>query len=281
MHIRIGTVAVSALVLADLACYRDTAAVTGEDARDPTTVDLAPGPAPAVPVSAASRECEERRASEPVQCESQCLQQSLCVHAALPVDPTRPDGPRRTSCVECLEDAHCRANPFAAGPRCHEDYHVCMCGADADCDQCFPGQECLETGTLMPPLCGCAELGPSGSCPPGMVCNGVACKRPCQEQDCPGRCDQRGSSPTFGLCVDCLSDNTCDPASDRPRCVPEVGQCGCNSDEDCAGKPTGARCIDWCIHHPGVGSCDSSCGCEDQADCPAGTECDGIRCKAP
>jgi hypothetical protein len=223
--------------------------------------------------------CQQQRAAEPVQCDQTCLKQKQCVLTTLP----HSGGPQTERCVECLTDTHCRAYPFARGPRCDPVYLVCKCDTAADCGGCFPGGKCMGTGlaSMGGAICGCATLGPSKNCPADAVCNGLSCVSPCRPQDCDSdtQCDQRLTSPTYGVCVFCLSDAECLQDAAKPICMALLGRCGCDEDSECTKNPSGAKCHRRCIHHPGIASCKSFCGCKTAADCPVGKTCNKHQCQ--
>jgi hypothetical protein len=165
----------------------------------------------------ASQICQLQRATEPEQCDERCLLQQECI----PVQ----GGEGALTCVECVIDAHCRANPFARSPRCDRVFGLCGCETAEDCGGCHPGGKCMATGMPSPAICGCDTLGPTRDCPPDTVCNGLSCQLPCRPQDCdsPNLCDQRPQSGTFGVCVRCLTDADCAQHEDKPICVADYG----------------------------------------------------------
>jgi hypothetical protein len=185
-------------------------------------------------------------------------------------------------CVRCLTNANCSGgNP---GYICLPDGN-CGCNDDSQCSgeaaiRCIP--------TLM--LCGCNT---DADCtnPRFHVCgwnHSCGCS---SNQDCAGDggvgttpvCD-----PSTGSCVACLTDADCtDPnnracASSLKRCFPcrtsadcaqnaagavcedfggdGVGECHCDTDSDCAGRPAALHCLS-------NGGTYNECGCLTGADC--------------
>lgn len=145
----------------------------------------------------------------------QCLEDA---HCRAPRDPACDRGGR---CVECTQDAHC------SGPRpyCRVELRRCAeCTSDADCGSGIcDGRDgkCVE-------CTGDADC-PGGSCDPGPR----RCRVPCGAgKGCDPKhpvCDEAA-----GMCVECLSDEHC-AMSGKPVCITATQRCGeCVSDAQCA-----------------------------------------------
>jgi len=210
-----------------------------------------------------------------VSCESACRSEAgyLCVREV-----------KTGACVECLEDAHCAANPGALGSRCVN--RLCVCSDGADCAGKAPGGKC--TGTS-PSSCGCAE---DLDCQPPLRCVGelfgtAICAMPClADADCSdparphcntvtGRCvvcvldshckASQHCHPHLASCVSCLRDLHCTSQS-APLCDFAQGKCvACRSSADCKVHAAGSLCSG------------GSCTCKDSSHClgpaPSGKSC--------
>ncbi len=159
--------------------------------------------------------------SPTTQCSSEldlCVQCLEDAHCRAPRDPACDRGGR---CVECTADAHCSG----ARPHCRAELRRCVeCSSDADCGSgvCDPRDgKCVE--------CVADEDCPGGSCEP----RGRRCEVPCGAgKGCDPRhpiCDE-----ATARCVECLNDEQCTMPG-KPVCVAATQRCGeCVSDAQCA-----------------------------------------------
>ena len=210
-----------------------------------------------------------------VSCESACSSEAsyLCVMDS-----------KTGQCVECLDDAHCAANPAALGGRCANQ--LCVCTDGADCEGKVPGARC--TGTS-PTSCGCAE---DVDCQAPLRCVGQLfgaqiCAAPCTgDSDCTdptrphcnavtGRCvacaldshckSSQHCHPVLAACVSCLRDAHC-TSQGAPLCDFEQGKCiVCRTSADCKANASGSLCSG------------GYCTCKDASHCkgpaPWGNSC--------
>ncbi len=222
--------------------------------------------------------------SAPPVCDNTCRQQDvqLCVK----------DG--TGTCVQCLEDKHCKGNPDADGMACDTatnkcfecknnnnafcvghpsgpvcDETTCTCAQDADCTTgATSGTKCITFPALK--RCGCEADPDCQGSPLGSICRASFNKK-CT---CKVNGDCKDSNRTacqlpyyyadYGQCdLPCKSDADCGKEQ-MTRCKVGVGTCvECTSDGDCQGVDRGAKCMP-----------DSTCGCATKADCLPNEICD-------
>lgn len=193
----------------------------------------------------ADMDCDDGEICTGEVCTPGCLSDDDCLGAVC--DPTS----RR--CVGCLDDSHC-----AEGEVCDPMTNTCaaQCGSDADCVE--PAPRCAGEGICV----GCLS---EGDCPvdapwcdEDRTC--VGCR---DDADCDaGTCD-----PESALCVEdggCADDSAC--PEETPLCRDEMCV-ACTRDDPgvCADSELGMLCLD----DEGT----PRCGCDDDADCPAGYVC--------
>ncbi len=240
-------------------------------------------------------------------CAYSCTGPSLPACAALEV--TVPICDTRTGfCAPCASDLDCQtqgAQP-TVGRFCRND-GACGCKTNSDCSD------------------GAACLGPSGTSHSGAALGSCVARGPhctpgaCRDEFCdwqsgvctePGKClsdydcsfspSARGRfcSGSPGECVGCRDDLDCAnlglASQGLGHCL-AGGLCGCGSDTDCTGNPSGSSC-DSSPGDPLYGACscrsasdcplDQACpisdygavrcttGCKMDADCAAGNFCD-------
>lgn len=189
----------------------------------------------------------------------------------------------------CLNGNPCNSYDCEEGECVYDllDHVLCddgdVCTANDTCIQgeCLPGSF-RDFGCLNNEEC---ELGSVCTSIPG-ICNGFAIVQCVLDSDCPLGSNCLGSE--IGGCT-CDDENDCTNGSicGDERCVPvSFGVQGCDTDEDCAsGECDGEVCVcsdgdactanDSCIE----GQCSGEVypdNCQNDEDCPLGTDCLGI-----
>ncbi len=170
-----------------------------------------------------------------------------------------------TSTCGCDRAADCATSPD--GPACRASAHQCGCASDADCRsghgsavRCdVANAQCVDCVTN-------ADCGTSfPTCDPSThSCVDCVVDSDCAKSDFGRTCNH-------GACR-CLVDGECATSSTGPHCDPFDSAdgsraCACRSDSECTLDRLRPRCI------PDSPSIRSYCGCNQDADCPAGTKC--------
>jgi hypothetical protein len=186
-------------------------------------------------------DCPANQDCNPVlyECAARCTQPSDC--AGL---PTTQCSSELDLCVQCLDDAHCRAPKDPAcdrGGRCVECTQDGHCsGSRSHCNvELRRCAECVSDADCGSGVCDardgkCVECVGDGDCPAGTCDPGPRrCRVPCGEGVA---CDPKHPicDEAAGMCVECLRDEQCTMPG-KPVCVTATQRCGeCVSDAQCA-----------------------------------------------
>jgi len=226
--------------------------------------------------------------------------------------------PSTRLCEPCAASDQCRGEVESGGDICLSGNQQGMCGCVVDAD-CPVGQSCMlsgSTGTcnILLPQCvrdSCVAAAcnwDSGACGPYPGCRlDSDCDWPSPFCDrdagsCIG-CRDDADCVTTGLAAEfganqCLSSTCTNPCPvncfGNPQgsaCLDGGLECGCNSDQDCAGSPAGQHCdlqLGTCSCLTNLecnagatcqlGQCSTSCSSD--TDCPSAYFCDpGLQCR--
>jgi hypothetical protein len=138
------------------------------------------------------------------------------------------------ACVQCEDQNDCELQP--AGGRCNNGSGVCGCSFGGDCQGYWrDGSSCLD-GAGADDVCGCSVASHCTGNMHGHVCVGERCG--------------------------CLDDGDCAGAELGSSCSAVTQTCGCAVDADCTGSDLGSDCLP-----------DGRCGCDAEADCGIGQDC--------
>ncbi|MCU0691586.1 MAG: DUF4215 domain-containing protein [Polyangiaceae bacterium] len=202
------------------------------------------------------------------------------------------------SCLLELGEA-CDEHGDCATGLCDLAGNICACSDNADCPS---GQLCNTTAApnaCVEPGCGNGVTETAEGCDDGNTSSGDGCNTLCLlelGQSCTGgpACDSGRCDPTGNVCscnqdTDCATGQVCKTTTSPTSCVAsgcgngviEAGE-GCDDDNTTAGDGCSPGCLreidqpcaladqcatDFCD------PADSTCACDDDADCSSGSEC--------